>query len=1113
MAFTVKYISNGANSGSVPVDNTAYNSGDTVTVLGNTGGLAQTHANFVYWSTANDDTGTVQGPGSTFTITGNVTLYAQYFSSNGLTGGGITTHYALTYNTVLSASDGLNRANTVLASVENDYNWMSNLFGNVGLPFTLPISLELAGGGYAGAGWGPPIRLQPGNGSSSDLVRYLIVSEVTEMMMDQKANGWGYSYGDGNEGSKGEGLSRFMGFQFLAQKGLDTSIVSKGGSTFFVANDWLSSTRTDFVNYNPDDNKPDATTGCTTLFVYYLYSQLTFTVGDIFNAGAQFLSGVYTNLTGDPGDPFPFFLRLLNNAFPGTNTIGTGPNFDDPWPIGILSFWVDQNTFGRDQVQDIINVQGGVVSNAFWLVLEGFSINAFNALNIAVPTPTGSLLDLGGISVIPTPTTPGGPTPTAPIPHFEDPTNLKAPQRIRFSFDLKFASTSAFPAAGSTNPVTGELVVAATVGGKPLTGASATTLFELIGGENPYFLNTDPSNQAALFYFSQDLRVFSVNAGDTPLAGAPAFTTDPYGSIQSFLGHLNSTAPYTSFPGATDPLNQLPGQTGYETADTSVTALNGQGKQNYNFAIARVRLRGAAGAQAQNTRVFFRLFVAQSADTDFQPSTTYRSQLGTSGPDANLPVFPLPSDSGLTDPSGQSLQTIPFFATSAAGTHDYDGTVANSNIQSPTIPNPGDEVCAYFGCYLDVFNNSNNSKFGGTHHCIVAQIAYDGLPIPTTTPNGIVPTPANWDQLAQRNLQITTSENPKSRATHVIPQAFDLRPSKPLLPTPGFLLDQPDELMIDWNNVPPGSTATFYWPHLNAADVIGLAGKSYASHLLSAADAKTIQCTVTRGVTYVPIPVAFGGSYAGLLTIDLPDSVKKGQEFNVIIRRVSTRRPPPPPPIIRVHSRKAVVATDSEPTGNDGGADTGPDLDTTPVIPPGPPHRGLYTTNWRQISGAFQVRIPVTTADVMLPIEENTLAVLKWRLTQMPPAYRWVPVLERYVALIAARVDGLPGGNSANVPPSLNGYQGAGKPGHHCPGVHHHTGKVAGLIFDRFGDFEGFLLRLESGEERLFKAGEPNVEKLIQLAWEERWLITVITHLSQPEWPASIIVKRSAYVE
>src|SRR6185369_2093900 len=76
--------------------------------------------------------------------------------------------------------------------------------------------------------------------------------------------------------------------------------------------------------------------------------------------------------------------------------------------------------------------------------------------------------------------------------------------------------------------------------------------------------------------------------------------------------------------------------------------------------------------------------------------------------------------------------------------------------------------------------------------------------------------------------------------------------------------------------------------------------------------------------------------------------------------------------------------------------------------------------NWRYIVGTFQIKIPVTTRDVMLFPEENTLAIMKWRLQQMAPANRWYPVLKRYISYLAARVDGL-GGNSDSILPSPNG--------------------------------------------------------------------------------------------
>lgn len=79
-------------------------------------------------------------------------------------GAGITTHYSISYDDSLSAADGVNRGNGLIGVCEGDFNWMSNLFGNIGIPFSLPVSVQLVTGAYAGAGWGPPITVKPGNG-------------------------------------------------------------------------------------------------------------------------------------------------------------------------------------------------------------------------------------------------------------------------------------------------------------------------------------------------------------------------------------------------------------------------------------------------------------------------------------------------------------------------------------------------------------------------------------------------------------------------------------------------------------------------------------------------------------------------------------------------------------------------------------------------------------------------------------------------------------------------------------------------------------------------------------------------------------------------------------
>ena len=538
-----------------------------------------------------------------------------------------------------------------------------------------------------------------------------------------------------------------------------------------------------------------------------------------------------------------------------------------------LYFVIDKSTYGRDEVTDVISAGGGKYPDAFWLVLQGFSINQLSSL---APTLSGPFDGISGISI----------APDGAGPQFEDPSDQSSPQRIRFGYNIIFLSNalSTFPTTG--NPPVEELLTASiTLAGTTLL---AETDFELAAGADPYFTNIDPLNDNA-FYLSQDIRVFSAANGDTPLPGGPTMSGgDAYGFIQNMIDFLNSTSPYTTPAPGPDPLSALPGQTGYETGDSSVTPLNPQNQQNYNFAIARVRLQDAALAKASNVRVFFRLWVAQSFDTDFQPSTTYLSSQGTTGDDAGKPVFPRPSGTGLMDPQGQSIQTIPFFATDANGTHDYDGTVTNANIRDIQIPMGADKVWAYYGCFLDVYDASNQAKFPGTHHCIVAEIAYDGTPIQNA--NGITESPENSDKLAQRNLQITSSGNPRYPLTHRVPQAFDMRPSPPFSAKAGQLLGYPDELMIDWGNTPAGSIADIYWPQIDAAEILTLAADLYGKHSFTAADANTIRCKVPKGVTYIPIPSATGKNFAGLITVQLPNTVRVGQEYRVKVRRVATRR-------------------------------------------------------------------------------------------------------------------------------------------------------------------------------------------------------------------------------
>src|SRR5207237_258524 len=120
--------------------------------------------------------------------------------------------------------------------------------------------------------------------------------------------------------------------------------------------------------------------------------------------------------------------------------------------------------------------------------------------------------------------------------------------------------------------------------------------------------------------------------------------------------------------------------------------------------------------------------------------------------------------------------------------------------------------------------------------------------------------------------------------------------------------DPPDELMIQWGNVPRGSDAAVYIPGTSAAKVLEMAGELYPTHRLEQADAHTLRCPA-EGITYIPIPAGTDVNYPGLLTIDLPSTVRKGEVFKVVVQQITNaagRRPAPPPPPPRIGSGREV---------------------------------------------------------------------------------------------------------------------------------------------------------------------------------------------------------------
>ena len=74
----VVYHANGAHSGTVPTDDTHYDSGAEVVVLDNIGNLARDGHSFAGWNTEADSSGTAHDVGASFTIDDHVTLHAEW---------------------------------------------------------------------------------------------------------------------------------------------------------------------------------------------------------------------------------------------------------------------------------------------------------------------------------------------------------------------------------------------------------------------------------------------------------------------------------------------------------------------------------------------------------------------------------------------------------------------------------------------------------------------------------------------------------------------------------------------------------------------------------------------------------------------------------------------------------------------------------------------------------------------------------------------------------------------------------------------------------------------------------------------------------------------------
>jgi len=715
-------------------------------------------------------------------------------------------------------------------------------------------------------------------------------------------------------------------------------------------------------------------------------------------------------------------------------------------PTPRIQLIVERSTYSEDEVNS-----NSTFENAILVTVDGLPPSAFIDGPIDTANPSQTLLEKWA----PTITVGGGAnitiTPKAPI-FSDDPSFYNRLQRFTFRYDVTFtdpASTFDFddspqvvPILASLQSTTGVDVQQAAL--LQLTRSSNPFMLDSVAGETPHWLSTD-------------LRCFQVTANRTFLGHELTGTADPEGQANqddaiTYLQNVLSTL--------------TPGQFESElSVDQQGSALyefpkNDDGENVFNFAIARVRLHPDA-ANASNVRVFFRIFTSQSTaltfrrvdDGDGNPMTGAPTRGYLEATNAGGPIA-VPGISA----NGQSWLSFPFFGEKKQLAGEPEDQTDANNVKNVSAS----QGYAFFGVLLD--NNRNQpylrakptdllsaakqslmDHLMGAHQCLVAQIRYDGTPIPNNS------LPSNSDKLAQRNLAFSDVANPGLDSSRVALHTFEIQPTS----TPSANDALPNELLLDWvRPAPEGTTVTIFIPTWDAHEVVALADRLYHNHGIEAEGPHTVRVP-GNGMRYVPVPRSQVGQ-TGVIAVELPLGIVKGQRFDLAVRQISNEsyvRKAPPATLTHLSEKEvarryarfvkeakkrgdpvaAEVADDGVPTGifqlnaneslatrkslfdeeGKGGFLIERDAEAVAAA------RSL-SFHWRKTVGSFQLAIPVSVKDDMLHHHMRLLSVFRWRLEHLDRTSRWYQTLSYYVDLLAEKVKGL-GGNPYTVPITPDG--------------------------------------------------------------------------------------------
>lgn len=866
---------------------------------------------------------------------------------------------------------------------------------------------------------------------------------------------------------------------------------------------------------------------------------------------------------------FHHYVDINLSGAPGLSAAGAGRAGADAAPGQGLAHWPAATSTYADIRQVFINITNWLARSrpALSLILERSTISQDEAtaqpvleaaVLVTIDGVRPSQFPNGGISSLGTPAQLASWAPAVAAPagsglsiqatrvDSDDPSLSDRIQRFTFTYRVVVNVPVAFVFPEDEVQEV-QISTSASPGGVAL---SDFAVMQLVKTANPFMLDLDGGNTT--HWLSSDLRVFPVVTGRTVFGHAlplDATRAQAHGFLTALLGSL-TVAQFDSL--ATEQA---------ASALSPVERTTNTGRRVYNFAIARVRLNGQV-AVADDVRVFFRIFTSQTTaaltftrDGMGEPTGGYRQTAGPAGPIA------MPSAAG----SGSEWLSIPMFAATRNSTPANQSDAANVKDVGPA---GGAEISRFFGALIDnnlpdaalpatpgaAGNVSIPELLVGEHQCLVAQIEFPGTPIPANAK------PWTSDKLSQRNIALSTVANPGQSESRRAMHTFEIEA------TPRAISERlpPDELALTWHSkLRGGERVEIHIPGWQAQSVVDLAERFYARHEIEVVDAHTVSLP-GGGTRYLPIPRS-AARQTGVLSVLFPLGIKKGERFDLSVRQLTSRSRHIRIPEVETEqiTRKAAEALLIErgllkaggrrkeglPLGVfelGKGRSLVTDLrvldeigDHAVIVRTPDPKKVAEAQaragRWRELVGAFQLGMPVSTRTDMLDYHLRLFSLMLWRLDKLDRRSRWLATMKRYVELLSGKVRAL-GGRPEMVPATPDGsfdlVDAGGSPGPKQPGggdgggdgggapspgnqpvpgapffepaedwlkepepkdSQLWSGKVSGLLFDHFGKFEGFTLENSLGRHARFFSRESAMHDLARSAWAERDMVTVIT--------------------